>query len=71
MLIGFNAFKNTAYRYVFGFMQKLDYKPGKDRISLFVNIANIDFNVLILMAMLGVALVFLFYLQFGHFSAGI
>jgi hypothetical protein len=42
----------------------MDYLPGKTGVSQFINVANIDFDVVLLMFMLGVVLV-MFYLQFS------
>ena len=65
------AFRNLAFRSAFRLMQRTDYKPGKRGVFQFINVANIDFDVLLLMFMLGVALVFLFYLQFGVYAVGL
>jgi multicomponent Na+:H+ antiporter subunit D len=65
-----SAFKASVYRFVFRIIQRTDYKPGKSRLSRFFNVCNIDFDVLMLMGMLSVALFFLFYLQFGIFGVG-
>ncbi len=55
----------------FRFLQGLDYKPGKSELFRIINFANMDFDVLLIMSMLGVTLVFLFYLQFGILGIGI
>jgi multicomponent Na+:H+ antiporter subunit D len=65
MLKALEAFRTAAYRSVFRFLQRLDYLPGKTGASQFINVANIDFDVVLLMFMLGVVLVFMFYLQFS------
>lgn len=65
LLKAMDAFRNVAYRSVFRFLQRLDYKPGKTGISQFINVANIDFDILLLMFMLGLVLVFMFYFQFS------
>ncbi len=59
--------------FTFGFrlLQGLDYRPGESRVLRFVNLMNIDFDVLLIMSMLGIALVFLFYLQFGIIGVGV
>ncbi len=54
------AVRDSAYRSVFFLMQRMDYKPGKSGVFQFINVTNIDFDVMLLMVMLGVALVFLF-----------
>lgn len=71
-VIGF--FRNTfggIFRFGFRLLQSLDYRPGTSEVSRILNIANIDFDVLLIMSMLGVVLVFLFYLQFGVFGVGV
>lgn len=65
MLKALEAFRTAAYRSVFRFLQRMDYLPGKTGASQFINVANIDFDVVLLMFMLGVVLVFMFYLQFS------
>lgn len=52
-------------RTVFGFLQNLDYKPGQSKIFRTINFGNIDFDLFLIMLILGAVLVFLFYLQFG------
>jgi len=47
------------------FLQSLDYNAGKTAKSRVFNFLNIDLNVLMVIGMLAIALVFLFYLQFG------
>lgn len=59
------------FRTVFGLLQGLDYRPGKSDTMRFINLSNIDFDVLLIMGILAVALVFLFYLQFGILGVGI
>ena len=71
MLNAAGALKNNIYSSFFHIMQRLDYKPSKNRILQFFNVANLDFDVFMLMGMLGVALVFLFYLQFGILGIGV
>lgn len=62
---------NSVFRSVFSLLQDLDYRPGKSDAMRFINPMNIDFGVLILMILLAVALVVLFYLQFGVFGVGL
>ena len=71
MLNAAGALKNNIYSSFFHIMQRHDYKPSKNRILQFFNVANLDFDVFMLMGMLGVALVFLFYLQFGILGIGV
>lgn len=61
---------NGIFNFGFQLLQGLDYRPGESRVLRFINFANIDFDVLLIMSMLGVTLVFLFYLQFGVFGVG-
>jgi hydrogenase-4 component B len=60
-----------AFQRVFRLLQGLDYKPGKSDTFTRVNLSNIDFDVLIIMGILGVVLVALFYVQFGVVGVGI
>ncbi len=66
ILKAMGAFKDLVFHSAFRLMQKTDYKPGKSGVFHFINVANIDFDVMLLMAMLGVTLVFLF----STFGAG-
>lgn len=65
------AIRQSAFRSAFRLMQRTDYKPGRSGVFHFINVANIDFDVMLLMVMLGVALVFLFYMQFGVLGVGL
>jgi len=70
-LVGFfGAGFTRAFRGGFRLLQRIDYRPGKSEIFRVINLANIDFDVLLLMFVLVVALVFLFYLQFGIYGIG-
>lgn len=72
-VVGGTASKSVegAMKSGFGLLQHLDYSPGKSDASRLFNVANIDFDILLMMIVLGGILVFLFYLQFGVFGIGI
>lgn len=53
------------FRGAFGFLQSMDYQPGRSRIFRTINFGNIDFDVALVMIIFGAILVLLFYLQFG------
>ena len=53
------------FRGTFGFLQKLDYKPGQSKAFRTINFGNIDFDVALVIIIFGVILIFLFWLQFG------
>ena len=65
------AIKNIPHCLLFGYWQRLNIKMEKIKASQFANATSIDFDVLLIMGMLGMVLVFLFYLQFGIFGVGI
>ena len=65
-----NLLKNIAGRSIFGFIKKINYKTGRSGTSEFSSISKLDFDVLLIIGMLGVVLAFLFYLQFGVFGVG-
>ncbi|MDO9536086.1 MAG: proton-conducting transporter membrane subunit [Bacillota bacterium] len=67
----FGRLFSGVFRSVFRLLQGLDYKPGKSDIFTRVNLSNIDFDVLIIMGILGVVLVALFYVQFGVVGVGV
>ncbi len=54
-----------VFRGTFGFLQKLDYKPGRSEVFRAINFGNIDFDVALVMIIFGVILIMLFWLQFG------
>jgi multicomponent Na+:H+ antiporter subunit D len=66
-----SAIKNIPHRLLLGYWQRLNLKMEKIKVSQFVSATSIDFDVLLIMGMLGVVLVFLFYLQFGIFGVGV
>lgn len=53
------------FRGTFGFLQKLDYKPGRSKVFRSINFGNLDFDVALVMIIFGVILIILFWLQFG------
>lgn len=59
------------FRGGFRLLQSIDYRPGKSELFRTINLANIDFDVILLMFILVIALVFLFYLQFGVYGVGL
>ncbi len=61
----FKAFLAALYRKVFVFLMRIDYQPGRSRLYRTVNIGNIDFDATLVIIILGVVLIFLFYLNFG------
>ena len=67
----FGGLFSGVFRSVFRLLQGLDYKPGKSDTFTRINLSNIDFDVLIMMGILGVALVALFYVQFGVVGVGV
>ncbi len=67
----FRDFFSGISRFGFRTLQSLDYRPGKSEVFRLINLSNIDFDVLLIMSMLGITLVFLFYLQFGVIGIGI
>jgi multicomponent Na+:H+ antiporter subunit D len=68
---GFSNAMDNLYYFCFRSLQAFDYKPLKTQVLRFFNFNNFNFGVLMLMFMLGVALVFLLYLQLGVIGAGI
>ncbi len=70
--IGFfsNIFGSIS-QYGFRVLQGLDYRPGKSELYRIINFGNFDFDVLLIMGMLGITMVVLFYLQFGVIGVGI
>ncbi|RJX28836.1 MAG: proton-conducting membrane transporter [Dethiobacter sp.] len=72
VFVGFFASSfNSVFRNSFQLLQRLDYRPGKSDLFRAINLANIDFDVILMMFILVVALVFLFYLQFGVYGIGL
>ena len=55
----------SALRSAFKLGQRLDYKPGKSGMFLSMNFSNIDFDITLIMIILGIVLVVLFSIQFG------
>jgi len=53
------------YRVGFRLFQKVDYRPGDSQVFRIINFSNIDFDLILIMVMLGIILVLLFHLQFG------
>ncbi len=62
---------SVVFQTGFSILQGLDYRPGKSDTLRFINLSNIDFDVILIMGILAGALVVLFYLQFGIFGIGI
>lgn len=60
ILNAIGAVRDSVYRSVFFLMQRMDYKPGRSGVFHFINVMNIDFDVMLLMVMLGVALILFF-----------
>jgi len=61
----------SVFRNGCGLLQRFDYLPGKSEFFRAINLANIDFGIVVLMFILTVAMVFLFYLQFGVHAMGV
>ncbi len=55
----------SALRSAFKLGQRLDYRPGKSGMFLSINFSNIDFDITLIMIILGIVLVVLFSIQFG------
>lgn len=53
------------FRGSFRLLQRLDYRPGRSGLFLTVNFSNIDFDIALIMVILGIILVTLFSIQFG------
>ncbi len=53
------------YNIIFRVLYKIDYKPGQSAIFKRISFTNLDFDILIVMIMLGVILSVAFYIQFG------
>lgn len=66
-----STFKKIPRQLLFGYWQELHLKIKKIRNSESVGTTSIEFDVLLIMGMLGVVLVFLFYLQFGVLGVGV
>ncbi len=56
---------SAMLRSAFKLGQKLDYRPGKAGLFLSINFSNIDFDIMLIMIILGIVLVVLFSIQFG------
>ncbi|MEW5784350.1 MAG: proton-conducting transporter membrane subunit [Bacillota bacterium] len=56
---------SRLFRGTFGFLQGLDYRPGRSKVYRTINFSNIDFDVALVMIIFGAILIALFYLQFG------
>lgn len=61
----FQDLLKSAVRSAFKLGQRLDYRPGKSGMFLSINFSNIDFDIALIMILLGIVLVALFSLQFG------
>ena len=58
----------ATFRSAFRLGQRLDYKPGGSGLFMTVNFSNIDFDITLIMIILGTILVVLFSIQFGFHS---
>jgi multicomponent Na+:H+ antiporter subunit D len=45
---------NLGFRSIFGFFQKLDYRPGSSKVFRVINVGNMDFDVLLVVIIFGV-----------------
>lgn len=61
----FKVILGGIFRATFGFLQSMDYQPGRSRVFRTINFGNIDFDIALVMIIFGATLIFLFYLQFG------
>ncbi len=61
----FRSFCGSTFRSAFKLGQRLDYKPGESGMFLTVNFSNIDFDITLIMIILGTILFVLFSFQFG------
>lgn len=62
----FNSLLNKIYTFVFKLFQSLDDKPEKKKeVKIVISISNMDFDVILIIGILAMALAVMFYLQFG------
>ncbi len=61
----FSVLSGSGSKKTFTFLQNIDYKPGKSAVFRTINFGSIDFDIFLVMFILGLVLIYLFFSQFG------